>query len=70
MADQPRDIADRIADRRERITFTLPVEAARKKARDIIGQPPQAGQLAIVENWYQLPDGQIEITIRRLRIED
>ena len=70
MADRPRDIADRIFDRRERVTLTLPVEAARKKARDVIGQTPQAGQLAIVENWHQLPDGQIALTIRRLRVED
>ena len=70
MADRPRDIADRISDRRECVTLTLPVEAARKKARDIILQTPQAGQLAIVENWHQLPDGQIALTIRRLRVED
>ena len=70
MPDRPRDIAERISDRRERVTLTLPVEAARAKAREIIAQAPQAGQLAIVENWCQLPDGQIELTMRRLRTED
>ena len=70
MAFSPREIADRMSDRRERVTLTLPVEAARKKARDIISQTPQGGQLAIVENWHQLPDGQIALTIRQLRVED
>ena len=70
MPNRPRELAERILDRRERVTFTLSVEAARAKAREIIGETPQGGQLAIVETWLQLPDGQIELTMRRLRAED
>jgi hypothetical protein len=50
--------------------FRLPVDAARCKAREIIGQAPQAGYIAIVENWRSLPDGHIEFTMRRLPAAD
>jgi len=51
--------------------FTLPLEAARLKAREVLGQYPKAGgYMAVVENWHQLPDGQIEFTIRYLRTAD
>jgi hypothetical protein len=46
--------------------FTLPIDAARLKAREIIDQFPQTGFMPIVENWRQLPDGQIEFTMRHL----
>ena len=55
MANQPRDLAARIYNRREpddgslRETFRLPVEAARVKAREILSQFPQGGYLTIVE---------------------
>jgi hypothetical protein len=49
--------------------FTLPIEAARLKAREILGQFPQAGYATVVENWRQLPDGQIEFTMRHLPTE-
>jgi hypothetical protein len=51
-------------------TFTLPLEAARLKVRDILDRVPQRGHLEIVERWRQLPDGQIEFTMRRLRTSD
>ena len=76
MAYRPRNLADRISKRREpddgfsRETFTLPVEAARLKAREILKQFPQGGYLTIVDYWQQLPDGQIEFKIRRLRTGD
>ena len=76
MAYRPSDLADRISKRREpddgfsRETFTLPVEAARLKAREILNQSPQGGHMAIVEQWRQLPDGQIKFTMRRLRAAD
>jgi len=76
MAYRPRNLADRISKRREpddgfsRKTFTLPVEAARLKAREILKQFPQGGYLTIVDHWQQLPDGEIEFTIRRLRTGD
>ena len=52
-------------------TFTLPLEAARLKVRDVIDRNPQRGYLEIVERWRQRPDGLIEFTTRRLprRIE-
>jgi hypothetical protein len=48
-------------------TFTLPVDAARRKAREILNEFPQSGYTAVVENWRQLPDGRIEFTMRHLR---
>jgi hypothetical protein len=50
--------------------FTLPLEAARLKVRDILGSIPKRGHLGIVERWRQLPDGQIAFTMRRLPVED
>jgi hypothetical protein len=76
MDNRPRDLADRITNRRKpdeallRVTFTLPVEAARVKAREILNQFPHGGYMAIVEHWRQLPDGQIEFMVRRLRAAD
>ena len=76
MARKPADLAERMSNRDAladgvvRVIFTLPVEAARVKAREIIRQAPQGGQLTIVEQWRQLPDGQIELTMRRLRAAD
>jgi hypothetical protein len=76
MSSQPRDLADRISNRREpvdgfmRETFMLPVEVARAKAREILNSLPQSGYSTIVEQWRQLPDGQIEFTMRRLRTPD
>jgi len=50
--------------------FTLPIEAARLKAREILDQFPQAGYAIVVENWRQLPDGRIEFTMRHLPTAD
>ena len=76
MANRPRDLANRMTHRREpdyRLsgeTFTLPIEIARVKAREILDELPQGGYMTIVERWRQLPDGQIEFTMRRLRTAD
>jgi hypothetical protein len=77
---RPRDLADlsRFQSERRKIekedfageTFTLPLEAARLKVRDIIRSIPQRGQQGIVERWRQLPDGQIEFTMRHLPIAE
>ena len=69
MLVRPRDLADRMSDELP-LTFTLPVEAARSKAREIIGQPSQSGFTPVIEKWRQLPDGQIEFAIRRFPTED
>jgi hypothetical protein len=50
--------------------FTLPLDAARNKAREIISQSAPSRLVPIVENWRQLPDGQIEFTVRNLRTAD
>ena len=72
MANRPSDLADRLSNRREPDdeTFTLPVEAARLKAREILNQFAHGGYMTIVEQWRQLPDGQIEFVMRRLRTAD
>jgi hypothetical protein len=70
MLVRPRDLANRISGAQPPEIFTLPIEAARLKAREIIDQFPSGDVLTIVENWRQLPDGQIEFTMRRLRASD
>jgi hypothetical protein len=65
-----RDLADRMSGVQQPEIFTLPIEAARLKAREILNQFPQAGYTAVVENWRQLPDGQIEFTMRQLAMSD
>jgi hypothetical protein len=75
MAGRPSDLAERISNREpddglSRETFRLPVEVARAKAREILNQFPQGGYSTVVEQWQQLPDGQIEFTMRRLRAAD
>ena len=70
MRARPRDLAERISNVQPPQLFTLPVDAARRKAREILGQFPQAGHMAVVENWRQLPDGQIEFTMRHLPAAD
>jgi hypothetical protein len=64
-----RDLAVRISDEPP-ATFRLPVDAARRKARDAIDQMPQNGLRSIVENWRPLPDGQIEFVVRQVRATD
>jgi hypothetical protein len=73
MADRPSDLAERMSNHREAnasLTITLPVEAARAKVREFLNQPPQGGYSTIVDQWRQLPDGQIEFTTRRFRTSD
>jgi hypothetical protein len=76
MTRRPSDLAERMSNRSEpddglsRETFRLPVEAARVKAREILNQAPQGGHMTVVEQWRQLPDGQIEFIKRRLRAGD
>jgi hypothetical protein len=77
----PRDLADRSSDLRDlrklkdddgslRDIYTLPLNAARLKARQILNEYPTGGHVTILENWRQLPDGQIEFTMRRLPAAD
>ena len=76
MVFRPRDLADRMSGRRKRDdgylreTFTLPREKARAKARDFFTRFPKAGYMSAVESWRELPSGEIEFTMRRLRSAD
>ena len=76
MASRPRDLAERMAARRKpddgflRETFTLPRAEARTAARDFFTRFPKAAYMSGVESWRELPDGDIEFTMRRLRSAD
>jgi hypothetical protein len=76
MAVRPRDLADRMAGRRQpsdgylRETFKLPREQARQKARDFLARYPKGGYMSAVESWRELPGGEIEFTMRRLPSAD
>jgi hypothetical protein len=70
MLVRPRDLADQMYGIQTPEIFTLPIDAARLKAREILNQFPQAGYTAVVENWRQLSDGQIEFRMRHLRTAD
>jgi hypothetical protein len=70
MLVRPRELADRMSAMRPPEIFTLPIDAARQKAREILAQIPQSGFMPIVENWKQLPDGRIEFTMRHLPAAD
>ena len=70
MLFRPRNLADRISGLRQPEIFTLPVDAARRKAREILGEFPDAGYTTVVENWRQLADGRIEFTVRQLPTAD
>jgi ATP dependent DNA ligase domain len=69
MLVRPRDLADQMS-RTQLEIFTLPLEAARCKAREIINQRSQIGSTPIIENWRQLADGQIEFSIRHFPAAD
>jgi hypothetical protein len=76
MAFRPRDLADRMAGRRKpddgylRETFTLPRDKARSKARDFLSRYPKQAYMSAVDSWRELPDGDIEFTMRRLPSAD
>jgi hypothetical protein len=70
MLARPQDLAARMSDVRQPEIFKLPIDEARQKAREILNQVPQGNYTPIVENWRQLPNGQIEFTMRHLRTAD
>jgi hypothetical protein len=70
MRVRPRDLAARMSGALQPRIFKLPVDAARRKAREILNQVPQGNYTPIVENWRQLPNGQIEFTMRHLPTAD
>lgn len=79
MPGLPRDLADRIASRRSRLTrndgfvretFTQPREQARTTARAFFERFPKQAYMSKVEQWRELPNGAIEFTMRRLPTAD
>ena len=77
---KPRDVATRSRELQDlrrldpdgflRKTFTLPLGDACAQARDFLRQYPAGGYMTVVEYWRQLPDGQIQFTMRRLPCAD
>ena len=79
MPNTPRDLAGRMAERRVRQRlgdgfvreqFTQPREIARQTARAFLARFPKQAYMSEVERWRELPDGDIEFTMRRLRTAD
>ena len=78
---RPADLAQRVADARDRrklgrtdafrrVTFTLPREDARAKAREMFARFPKSAYMTEIEGWRELPGDQIEFTMRRLPTAD
>jgi hypothetical protein len=79
MPNAPRDLAGRMAERRVRQRlddgfvreqFTQPRATARQTARAFLDRFPKQAYMSEVERWRELPDGNIEFTMRRLRSAD
>jgi hypothetical protein len=70
MSFSPHDLAVQISDAQGLETFRLPLDVARRKAREVINHPTRNGLTSVVQNWKQLPDGQIEFVIRRFATAD
>ena len=73
IADRLRDVRDlrkRNDDHLSHENFRLPVQEARTKARQVLHESAVGGYTAIIENWRQLSDGQIEFAVRRLPTAD
>jgi hypothetical protein len=78
---RPADVAKRVAESRDRrklartdsfrrVTFTLPREEARAKAREFFTRYPKTAYMTQVESWRELPGDRIEFTMRRLPTAD
>ena len=78
---RPSDLAKRVADVRDRrklrrtdafrrVSFTLPREEARAKAREIFTRFPKSAYMTEIESWRELPGDRIEFTMRRLPTAD
>jgi hypothetical protein len=53
-----------------REAFTQPRDQARQTARAFLARWPAAAYTSEVEHWRELPSGQIEFTMNRLRSAD
>ena len=63
MDARPQVLAVRMAEADEPL-IKLPLNAARRKAREIINQSSNNGGLAVIGNWRQIADGQIMFAVR------
>ena len=54
----------------KRVTYSLPREEAKAKAREFLTKYPKAAYWSEVESWRVLPDDVIEFTLRRLPTAD
>jgi len=70
MLVRPRNLTNRLSATKAPEKFTMPIDAARCKAREIINQLPQNRLISVIENWRLLSDGQIEFTVRHLTVAD
>jgi hypothetical protein len=81
MASRPSDLARRFTQTRDRrklarsdafrrVTFTLPREDARAKAREMFARYPKTAYMTVIESWRELPGDRIEFTMRRLPTAD
>jgi hypothetical protein len=80
MPRTPRDLADRMAARRRRAsggddgyvreTFSQSRDQARQTARAFLDRWPAGAYMSKVEAWRELPTGEIEFTMKRLRSAD
>jgi|UniRef100_Q07VH1 hypothetical protein len=76
MGNRPRDLAERMAQRKPpddgflRQTFALPRLEARQKAREFLDAFPKAAYMSAVESWRELPGDRIEFTMKRLPSAD
>ena len=74
---RPSDLAGTMRARKDarpdgfaRDTYTLPRDAARTKAREILDRFPIEAYGTVVERWRELDDGRIEFTMKRLPTAD
>ena len=79
MPRTPRELADRMADRRRKVraddgyvreTFTQPRDQARQTARAFLDRWPAAAYMSKVDSWRELAGGAIEFTMKRLKSAD
>ncbi|MGE9009470.1 hypothetical protein ACO2JO_12855 [Leptospira interrogans] len=70
MLVRPSDLANRIAGEQQPEMFTMSLEAARGKAREVIDRAPLGGLTPVIERWRQLPDGRIELSVRHYPVAD
>jgi hypothetical protein len=65
-----RRVRRRLDDGFVREQFRQPRETARLTARAFLDRFPKQAYMSEVERWRELPDGNIEFTMRRLRTAD